>query len=97
MDVPLLTDCLTAVREYYGVEIRQSAADVMEKRLKEFDNRTFQVIKHKLAFSNFDGILHAISWLLSEIHIYIFRDFIKPLKDHLEPLCLISDICEWYT
>ena len=43
LDIPLLTDCLTGVREYYGVDVRRSAVDIMQKRLSEFNNRTFQV------------------------------------------------------
>ena len=45
MDVPLLTEYLTSVTKYYGVEARKSAIDldVMEKKLAEFKNGTLQV------------------------------------------------------
>ena len=43
MDVPLLTEYLTGVTKYYGVDARKSAVDMMEKKLSEFNNRSFQV------------------------------------------------------
>ena len=47
LDIPLIADCLTGVTEYYGVDTRKSAVDIMQKKLSEFNNRTFQVIPTK--------------------------------------------------